>query len=91
MHGYEICVGDLLAVAFPIGSSAEMRMGTVKKFGTRKNSWSDEPEPIMHMVWDQELSSWAPDKSTIKRSPNRIIIMACSEEFPFEDRRKFER
>lgn len=70
--GKPLDIGDNVVVAFPSGSSAVMRVGTIKELSEIKSNRYDHtvghymsaPVPVLVIEWDQSLSYGAPSKPT---------------------------
>lgn len=85
MFGSPIDVGDRVVVAFPLGTSATLRVGKVESFyETRQDPYWDYqsgayiPRPSSYKVvvdWDRDFGSWGtPDKpSKVKLDSERFL------------------
>lgn len=72
----KVTIGDMLAVAFRSGNTAELRVGTIIGFGSRKASYSTNPVPLIEIEWDPEIKGWGPEKSKIEANNGRYLIIS---------------
>lgn len=67
-------VGDTLAVSFRSGNTAELRLGTVVGFTTRKASYTSTLVPLIEVDWDPEITRY-PKSSKIEANNGRYVII----------------
>ena len=70
--GYPVLIGDRIAVAFRSGNTAEMRVGTVVGFATRKGY--GDPVPTMRVSWEHGSYSLPASKITAIDKFARVFV-----------------
>jgi hypothetical protein len=70
--GYPVLIGDRVAVAFRSGNTAEMRVGTVVEFATRKTQWG--PVETMRVSWEKGSERLPESKITAIDKFARVFV-----------------
>ena len=74
LYKRKVEIGDTLAVAFRSGNTAELRIGTVTGYSSKKSSWSSGRTPLIEVKWDPEITRY-PESSKIEADNGRYVII----------------